>query len=60
MSKGSLEKRAQRIIARQQVATMLGRENAKMQGQLNTVAGFLQSFFQRGFWGRLKWIVTGR
>ena len=46
-------KRALKIEARRTIADVLNREQ-------NTIQFMLASFFQRTFWGRLKWLFTGR
>jgi len=53
MSKYQMEKRATKIVAREQVAVQLARENAITRGMLISVLG-------RGFFGRLKWLLFGR
>ena len=60
MSRKSLEDRAVKMIARQEVATRLGRQQAILAGGVNQIAGDLQRFFSRGFFGRLKWLLFGK
>ena len=56
---GQRMRRDMRIAARTTVATELRRTDAIHQGQLRGLSIVIESFFGLGFWGRLRWLLTG-
>jgi hypothetical protein len=56
MSKHNLVKRSVKIEARRTVAEQLGRDIAINRGLSHSILQLLQ----RGFFGRLKWVLFGK
>lgn len=56
MNDHQAEKRIERIQARSTVAQQLSLEHAKTRG----IAVAAYSVLRRSFWGRLRWLLSGR
>jgi hypothetical protein len=56
MSDKQLEKRALKIEARRTVAEQISHQHAITRGMANLSLSVLQ----RGFWGRVKWLLRGK
>lgn len=57
MNKFQLQKRSDKMVARRTIAEQLSRQQSLF---MAGIAKVLDSYLNRGFWGRLKFVFAGR